>query len=76
MLGRVELLIVSAKRFVWFSAWYAFQNGVCAFTMAMASTSVSRAFLGVLALVCLVADLLIVVILLRACSLFKYTRVA
>lgn len=76
MLCWIELPTVFAVRFVWASAWNALKNGFVANTVVMAFLGAFRALLDILALECLMANLLTVVALYRSWSIFKGTGYA
>ena len=76
MLRRVELPAVSAKRFMRTSAWDTPWDRFVAAAVVMTFLSASRAFLSILALECLVANLLAVVALFRSWSVFEYAGCA
>ena len=71
-----ELLAVSAKRFVWTSTRDTFQDDLGAFAVAMALPGAPRAFPRLLALECLVTELLAIKTLLRAWPSFEQPRIA
>jgi hypothetical protein len=72
MVRRVELLAVSAKRFMRASAWNTPQDCFIAVAVVVAIPGASRTFLTILALECLMANLLAVVALIRSRSAFEY----
>ncbi len=77
MLRLVELLIVSAKRFVGASAWDTFQNGFHAFGLVMAFSGTSPTDLRFSTLVSFVAgDFLAVIASVWAVSAFKSLSVS
>ena len=77
MMSRVELPAVLAKRFMGASAWDTFQEGFCAFGVAMSLFGTSPADLWFGALIGPVASyFLAVVALLRALSSFEWLYVS
>src|ERR1700749_382433 len=73
MLRWIELPTVSAERFMRASAWNASQDCFIAVAVAMAFPGTSRTFLNILALECLMANLLAVVALFWSWSPFENT---
>jgi hypothetical protein len=79
MLHWIKLPTVSAERFMWASARNALKDRLVADAVAVAFIGAFRALLGVLALECLMSDLLAVVALCRSWSIYKgagYARFA
>jgi hypothetical protein len=67
----IKLLTVSAVRFMWASARNTLENRLVADAMAVAFLGAFHALLGVIALECLVSDLLAVIALCWSWSMFK-----
>ena len=76
MLYGVKLPTVFAIRFMWASAWNALKDRFVAIAVVVAFLGTFRASLGVLALECLMANLLAIVALRRSWSIFKDTGYA
>ena len=71
MLHWIQLPTVSAERFMWASARNALEDRLVADAVVVVFLGAFRALLGVVALECLMSDLLAVVALCRSWSMFK-----